>query len=191
MSKIQSAVIILLCFATATAGWMIYDLERQRHDWELRDAGAREHAALEAEMYQAWHYATRYETFKVPLSNSEQQPKESKTFPARNVWIKAFQRKDVKPLGRSPKFGNATYEVNSIIGINDRVSKSFFEYLMSKNPPLGALRTAMNGEWHRISVRCRIEKMDGPGDWVAGEWKFAPTTYNEEFPAERVKAADF
>lgn len=104
--------------------------------------------------------------------------------------MKSFQRTDVKPIGKSQKFGNTTYQITSIIGFKDRVSRSMFDFLLRKNPPINVIQAALNGEWHHLTVQCKVEKMDGPGDWIGSDWKFSPIAYSGDFPFDKLKGED-
>jgi hypothetical protein len=196
MPRITTGIVILLCLATAAGCWFIYGIEHQRDSRESREFQAKEQAALELEMYQAWHYATRYETFKNALRAHLEEEARTETvadsvrsheaqkgnrrgrtspteFQDGAVWVKSFQRSDVKFAGKSSKYGNATYQVSSVIIWRTRDSEMLF-----------------------LSAQSRLEKMDGPGDWVAAEWKFglieysSDGAYHSDFPAELVKRSE-
>jgi hypothetical protein len=190
MSKITTGIIIGLLAVVAAGCWAVFVVEKGRQDSELRQLEAQRQAALESEAYGAWHHATRYETFRTSLANSQQEPQASSTFTSRDVWIKSFQRTDVKLIGKSQKYGNAIYQVTSIIGFNDRVSRGWFAVMLRKNPPISVIRAALNGEWHHLTVQCKVEKMDGPGEWIASDWRFSPLTYSGDFPFNKIKGDD-
>jgi hypothetical protein len=186
MNKVVSAAIILLLAVIAGGTWGIYSVESERKNTEIRQLEAQRLAVLETETYGAWRYATRYETFMAPLADSRQEPKRSDTLVDRVYWVKSFQHIDAKPIGKSPKYGNAAYSVTSIIAFNDRLSSSTFEALLNSKAPIGVLFEARRGEWHVLSVECRAERLDS-GEWVAGDYKFSPISTKPDFPFEKVK----
>ena len=152
----------------------------------LRNRGVlavRQAAALEAEAYSAWHYATRYETFWIPLTNSSEEPKHAVSLGNRTFWVKAFQRDDSKLLGRSAKYGNEAYSVRTILGFNDTLSKAMFEYALLNGAPTNV---AYASEWHSLSMECRVEKLDS-SEWTASECHFSPVASKPDFPFELVK----
>ena len=190
MAKIAIATIVLLSLATATGCWFVYALEYQRLGRETREIQATEQAALESEMYQAWHFALRYEAFRGPLVSSKEWPKDIKTYDRRDVWVKSFQRSDVKLAGKSEKFGNGSYLVTSTIGVQDRVSDAMFREMFRRRAPASVLDFARSEVWHHLSVRCKVEKMDAPGDWSVSDWTFSPITYSGDFPFQLAKSGE-
>jgi hypothetical protein len=185
-TKVTPIIIIGLLTAIAAAGLAVFTIEKGRYDLELREWRSKLLAAEDGESYQAWHYAAQYETFRTPLSNSLQEPRASSTYTSRRIWVKAFQRTDVKLIGRSQKYGNGAYQVTYIIGFNDRASEGLLR-AVAADLPINVFQAAVRGEWHYLSVQCKVEKMDGPGDWIASDWKFAPITYNGDFPFVNVR----
>jgi len=185
MSKIATAALIVLCLATATGCWLIYGIEYRRQGREMREVQARENSAVESEMYQAWHHATRYETFRDPLANSKLAP-ESQTLTARLVWSKAFQKSDVKLAGKSQKYGNASYQITSVVKVQNRVSANMLDAMLRTHAPDRIVQSSLDGDWYYLSMECKVERMDGPGDWIASDWKFSPITYGGDFPFELV-----
>src|SRR5437016_566650 len=103
MSKATTTIAILLLAVTALAAWAIFFVENDRKNLEVRQFEAQRRTVLENEEYSAWKHATRYDTFWSELTSSGQEPKRSDTYTERHVWVKAFQRADVKPVGISKK----------------------------------------------------------------------------------------
>jgi hypothetical protein len=188
MLKIAVATIVLLCLATATGCWLIYGIEHQRQEREMREAQVRELAELESENYQAWQHGMRYEIFADSLRQSKAWPKPSDAHD-RDVWIKSFEKSDVRCVGKSRRFGYASYEVNSTIGLHDRPVKSFREFIIKHTTTYGL--SALAGHWYHCAVHCRVEKMAGPDDWITSDWQFSPITYNGDFPFKLLKRSLF
>jgi hypothetical protein len=185
MSKIATATLIVLCLITAVGCWLIFGIEYQRQTRELREIQAGEQAALDSEMYQAWHYASRYETFGRPLeeflrttnTNAKGPEKAYTLIDAEVLWVKVFQRSDVRFVGKSRTYGNGSYAVTVSVGWEVGPPK-FTEF--------------------SLTAQCTLEKLDGPGDWAVGDWKFSPTgpcrpacptdyKWAGDLPAETVK----
>jgi len=178
MPKFALGSIILLCLATSTGCWFIYTVEYQRLGRETREREVTERAALESEMYQAWHFAMRYEAFGGPLGRSKEWPKDTKPYDRRDVWVKSFQRSDVKTVRQI------------IIGLQDRISDAIFRELVSRRAPISVFKSARSEVWHHLAVQCRAEKMDGPGDWIVSDWTFSPITYGGDFPFQLAKGGE-
>jgi hypothetical protein len=125
----------------------------------------------------------------MPLVNSSQEPKRPSELSDRSVWVKSFQRSDVRLSGRSKKYGNASYAVNFVIGFHDRASASFAEYL-SKHAKPEALDAAVVGQWRFLNVQCGAEKMDGPADWAVADYTFTPVSSKPDLPLQKLKSDD-
>ena len=178
MSKVTTTILIVLCPATATACWLVYSIEYRREQRELRERQASEQAALESEMYQAWHHATRYETFKGPLESylrkvgTPSRKALENDYPLIHtvvVSVKSFQRSDVKFVGKSQNHGYNIFDVGALI----------------------IWRTDDLRLFHLLA-HTKVEKMDGPGDWACSDWSFSPIqesmdgAYHGDFPTESV-----
>jgi hypothetical protein len=148
-------------------------VENERRNLELRQIEALHHAALDGEGLSAWTHATRHETFAGPLANSRQEPKPSDTFRDRKVWVKAFQKRDVKPAGISRTYGNVAYLVSTIVSFNDKASQELFDAMLRQHVPSNELFVAPQGEWHNLAMRCKVERLDS-GEWIASDFMFSP-----------------
>ena len=189
MSKTHAVIAIVLLAITAVGAWAIFSVEDERKNLELRQMEAQRQAVLASEGFAAWKHATRYETFWSALEHSPQKPKEtgaSTPSTTRNVWIKSFQRNDIKSAGTSQKYGNAVYLVSSVIAINDSGSEAFLEFLFKKHAPTSEQEAALQGEWHILTMQCKVERLDG-GDLIASDFKFSPVANKPDFPFERVR----
>lgn len=89
--------------------------------------------------------------------------------------------------GKSQKYGNTTYAVRSVVGLNDRLCGALLENMIHMGAPYNLIHSGLVGDWHHFSVDCKIEKLDGPGEWVSSEWKFSPITYTSDFPFDLIK----
>lgn len=187
MSKTHAVITIVLLAITAVGAWAIFSVENERTHIELRQLEAQRQAVLDNEGFTAWKHATRYDTFGSELEHSPQEPKRNDTHTERSVWVKSFQKGDVKSAGISKKYGNAAYLVRSIIAINDKGSLGLIEFMMRKNAPISATQAAAEGEWHVLTMECKVERLDG-GDLIASEFKFSPIASKPDFPFERVKS---
>jgi hypothetical protein len=187
MSKGFSLVVVCFVVIAACGSWATFAVEIERRNSDLRQLEMQRQAAMEAVAYSAWHHASRYETFWVALANSRQEPKRSDTLTERVVWIKSFQRGDVKALDKSQKYGNAAYRINTIIAFNDSLSKDTFERaLINKAAPSNVLFDAFRGDWHTVTMECNVERLDG-GEWITDDYKFAPASGKPDFPFEKIK----
>ena len=187
MSKTYAVIATVLLAIIAVGAWAIFSVENGRKNLELRQMEAQVQTALDSEILTAWKHATRYETFGSELEHSPQDPKPNTTYTDRIVWVKSFQRGDVKAAGISKKYGNAAYLVSSIIAINDKGSLEVIKFMLSKNAPASVIQAAAEGEWHVLTMQCRIDRLDG-GDLIASEFKLSPVASKPDFPFERVKA---
>jgi hypothetical protein len=187
MSKTPTVIVIVLLAITAVGAWATFSVENERKNFELRQMEAQRQTALDNDAFTAWKHATRYETFGSELENSPQQPKRNDTYTERTVWVKSFQKTDIKPSGTSQKYGNAAYLVSTVISINDKASHGLIEFMIRKSAPVNTIQAAVQGEWHVLTMQCKAERLDG-GDWITSDFKFSPVATKPEFPFERVKA---
>jgi hypothetical protein len=146
-------------------------------------------AALENEAHQAWRHATQYEIFGMPLSNSKECPKRNDTLSSRDVWVKAFQHSDVRSLGKSPKYGNAAYQLSTVVALHDTMSSGMVDILVRRRAPDNVFHAAVQGEWSSLTMQCKVEQLDG-GEWFASEYKFTKLAAKPDFIFERVKGED-
>jgi hypothetical protein len=186
MSKITTLIISVLLLAIAIGAWAIFFIESERKNLEVHQIEAARKATQENEAYQAWRHATRYETFWIPLLNSRQEPRRNDTLSNREVWVKSFQHSDVKSLGRSQKYGNATYQVSTIISMNDRLSRGSLEEALHSHVSSDVIFAAVQGQWSSLIVQCKVERLDA-GEWVASDYKFSRAAAKPDFAFEKVK----
>jgi hypothetical protein len=185
LSRLHLATALVLLAVSATGIWAVFSVENERKNLELRQIEALHHAALAGEGLSAWRYATGLGTFAGPLANSHQEPKRSDTFRDRKVWVKTFQRGDIKPAGTSQTYGNVAYLVTTIISLNDKASEELFKAMLDQHVPSNELRVAAEGEWHNLTMHCRVERLDS-GEWIASGFTFSPIGNRPDFPFERV-----
>jgi hypothetical protein len=186
MSKPHAVISIALLAVTAVGTWAIFFVENGRRNLEVRQMEAQRQAALDNEGFSAWRHATRYDTFGTWLERSDHEPKRSTTYTDRTVWVKAFSKRDIKSAGKSQKYGNAVYLVTSTIAINDRSSKGLSDFLLRAKAPINEIQAAAQGEWHPLTMHCRVERLDG-GDWIASEFEFSLVASKPDFPFECVR----
>ena len=186
MGKISIKLMQVILLAVTTVGVCgIFAVESQRKTFELHQLEAQRQVALQNEAYQAWRHATRYETFSSPLNNSNQEPKRDDTYRRREIWVKSFQRSDVRS-DVAPKYGNAAYRVSTTVAFNDAISKGQFEVLLrSKATPVD-ISAALRGVWNSLTMQCKVEQLDG-GEWIASDYKFSTLAGKPDFPFEKVK----
>ena len=148
----------------------------------MQQAEASQRAAANVEAHQAWLYATRYETFLAPLLNARMEPKRDMLH--RSIWVKSFQKSDVKSLGKSRKYGNEAYQVNGVIAFHDALSA---DMILKIGTHISAEQEdgLVKGVWTPISMQCTVEALDG-GGWTVSDYHFAPLSGNPDFPLEMV-----
>jgi hypothetical protein len=103
MSKITTGIIIGLLVVVAAGCWGIFVIEKGRQALELRQLEAQRQAALESQAYGAWHHASRWQSLRIPLISASAEPKKPEGLSDRSVWVKSYQRPDVKSSGKSNK----------------------------------------------------------------------------------------
>jgi hypothetical protein len=189
MSKIATCIVVVLLVIVAAGSWAIFAVENERKQLELRQLEAQQQGTLEAEGYSAWRHSTRYDTFWIPLVNSRQEPKRNETLTSREVWVKSFQRPDIKAIGKSQKYGNAAYYVTTTVAFRDKLSKGMFDVALRSRVASDVVFAAAQGQWHNLTMQCKVERLDG-GEWIASDYKFSPIDNKPDFPFEQVKGDD-
>lgn len=179
----------------AVPEWLTYAATRRFFAAEAESRRIAQASESRMEAHAAWAHATRYSILESPLLNSQKRPEEKKPFDAQEVWVKAFQWGDVKPLAGAAAtraFGNSEYEVSTVLGFRDRLSDSTLSALFRsdifRGKDGGANMTALlNGSWSHLRMKCKVYKLDAPGAWIARDWSFEEERYEAGFPFEQIK----
>jgi hypothetical protein len=158
---------------------------------QLVQVSAEHHAAVEQHefalanrAYQAWRYAMTPERLLGELSSSGVEPKRSKVFLSRTIWAKSFQHSDAKPI--ASKYGNAAYEVSTIITIGDGLAQYQFTALIEK-VTTKALNDALATEPRSsFAMQCKVEQLDS-GEWISSDYKFVTSSKEYSYPNEVIK----
>ena len=104
----------------------------------------------------------------------------------RSIWVKSFQRRDIQLLGKSQKYGNSAYRLNTTLEFHDTLSMTRIDIAIHNNVPTNVIAAGVQGEWHVLTMECKVEELDG-GEWIASEYKFSPSPNKPDFPFEKVK----
>ena len=129
--------------------------------------------SIEAESYEAWRYAAGWDSIRGKVS--DKAPKHNEVLNERDYHLRAFTRKDVAYMGKSPKTGNGQYRVEFLLAIHDRLAEEvLFHVVGSKGASKANKEYAWSGEWNCLHVKCLADKMDAPTDWLVEDYAFSP-----------------
>lgn len=161
VDKITAVTGITLLAVQAVGFWALFAVGQQRKQVEVHQIEAATEAALAGQAHNAWTYATRYDTFFVELANSKQEPKKNEALGERDVWVTAYQRSDIKFAGKSAKYGNESYLVNTVVAFRDHFSESMMMAAVHSKMSEQMFFLGMRGMWQALTMQCKVERLDG------------------------------